>query len=320
MFEENVPLAAHSNYKIGGPARFFAEVKNVKEVVEAYKFAKENLASLPAGRQVFILGGGTNLLISDKGFDGLVIKAAFPHVEKRSEELLAVGAGVLVKDLLEFMGLHSLSGLEWAGGLPGTVGGAIWGNAGAFGGEMKDSVVEVVSVDISSGASRVITRTNDECQFGYRSSIFKENSNRGIKEVIAEVVFKVSKGDQRAIRKVIQEKVDYRKARQPLDYPNVGSIFKNVDIKMVPAATLEKFKEKIKTDPFPVLPTAVLINAAGLTGRAIGGAMVSPKHANFIINATGEATAADVKALMEIVKNEVKNQFGVEIEQEVIFV
>ncbi len=314
MFQKDIPLSSHSNYKIGGPARFFVLAQKVEDVLKATEEARKQ------GIPVFILGGGTNLLISDTGFPGVVLKAGFSKIDFDKETLVTVGAGVSVKDLLQFCIDNDLSGLEWAGGLPGTVGGAVWGNAGAFKGEIKDSVVEVVSIDISSKASRTILRTNKECQFSYRNSIYKMNAAKGIQEVIIEIIFRLKKGDKAAIKAAIQEKIDYRIAKQPLDYPNIGSIFKNIDIKTVPPEVLKKYEHKIKMDPFPVLPTAVLIDAAGLKGIKAGGAMVSPKHPNFIINATGSAKAEDVKALMKIVKAELKKQFNIDLEQEVIFV
>lgn len=311
MFQENVLLNKYSNYKIGGPARYFVAVKTAEEVIAAAAEARK------LGAPIFVLGGGTNLLISDAGFPGLVMRAEFKALSLEVGNRVRVGSGVLMKELVQFCIDNSLFGMEWAGGLPGTVGGAVWGNAGAFKGEMKDSLVTAESVDIT-GEPKKITRTNAECQFGYRNSIFKMNTARGVSEVIAELVFQLASGDQKAIAVSTQEKIDYRVAKQPLDYPNIGSIFKNTEISKVPAETLKRFEAKIKNDPFPVLPTAVLNDAAGLKGRTVGGAMVSPKHPNFIINSTGSATAADVKALMEIVRAEIKKQFGVELEQEVI--
>ena len=311
MFQENVPLAAYSNYKIGGPARFFILAKTVPDVLLAIEQAKR------LGLSIFILGGGTNLLISDTGFPGVMIKSAFAKLEQTNKTFITVGAGVLVNDLLQFCITNEFSGLEWAGGLPGTVGGAVWGNAGAFKGEIKDSVKEVVSVDLKNGV--FMKRTNAECQFGYRTSIFKERAQKGEQEVIIEIVFALTKGIRAEIVQVINEKIEYRKARQPLEYPNIGSIFKNIDIKRVPAETLKKFELKIKTDPFPVLPTAVLIDAAGLKGKTIGGAMISPKHPNFIVNVKN-ASAQDVKTLMTLIQTDLKKQFGVSLEQEVIFV
>lgn len=311
MFQQNVPLSQYSNYKIGGPARYFVAVKTAQEVIEAAREARN------IGAKIFVLGGGTNLLISDSGFDGLVMRAEFDTLKIESGNKVRVGAGVSMKQLVQFCIDNSLSGMEWAGGLPGSVGGAVWGNAGAFKGEMKDSLLSAMSVDIS-GTPKIVERTNAQCQFGYRDSIFKINASRGVVEVITELVFQFAPGDKKAIAASAQEKIDYRVAKQPLDYPNIGSIFKNTDIKFVPAETLKRFEVKIKHDPFPVLPTAILNDAAGLKGKIAGGAMISPKHPNFIINATGSATAADVKELMALVRSEVKKQFGVELEQEVI--
>lgn len=310
MFEQNVLLSGHSNYKIGGPAKYFFTAKTIEELQAATKEATAR--KLP----IFILGGGTNLLISDAGYSGLVLKAGFSPLEYNDKEnyLVRVGAGVSVADLLQFTINESLSGLEWAGGLPGTVGGAIWGNAGAFGGEIKDSLVEVESFDLNSG--NIIHRSNAECKFFYRSSVFKERAGR---EVIIEATFRLKKGDKAQIKQAINEKIEYRQNRQPLEYPNIGSIFKNIRWENVPKDVRARFEHKFKTDPIPVLPTAVLIDAAGLKGTTIGGARVSEKHPNFIINHAG-ATAEDVKKLMEIVKTELKKQFNVDLEQEVIFV
>lgn len=312
MIQENVQLALYSNFQIGGRARFFIEAFTQDDVRDAVAFAQKQ--QLP----IFVLGLGTNLLIDDKGYDGVVIKASFAELSLVGS-VLRVGAGVAMKDLLEFAVTHQLKGLEWAGGLPGTVGGAVFGNAGCFGGEMKDSVSKVVSLALTDTSAQLIERTNQQCEFSYRDSIFKRNVASGASEVILEVVFELQLGDGALLRAAVDEKIAYRQQRQPLEYPNVGSIFKNIDVRTVPAETLKQFEAKIKTDPFPVLPTAVLISAAGLKGFRVGGAMVSEKHANFIVN-VGGATASDVKAVMAQVKLELKKQFGVEVEQEVIFV
>lgn len=334
MFQNGVDLKQYSNYKIGGPARQFYVAKNVDDVKKAVEKARKEKSP------IFILGGGTNLLISDKGFDGLVLKPEIDKLEIETKEtkkldkeiLVTVGTGVLMSDFLNFLISHSLSGLEWAGGLPGTVGGAIRGNAGAFGGETKDSIVEVVSLDISepqaqtSRIKRGLTRTtsgpkvtkrnNAECQFGYRNSIFKINDG---KEIVLEATFVLKKGDKKAIRRAIEEKIKYRKEHQPLEYPNIGSIFKNVNLRLVPKKLHGELAHVIKTDPFPVVPTAHLISECGLKGVSWGGAMISPKHPNFIVNVL-DAKAEDVKTLIKLVKTAVKEKFGVRLEEEVIYV
>ena len=309
MFENKIELAKYSNYKIGGAARYFFAAKKIEDIICAVEKARAE--KLP----IFTLGGGTNLLISDAGFGGLVLKPEIGLL-KAEGDLIRVGAGVQISELLNYSITKSLSGFEWAGGLPGTVGGAIRGNAGAFAGETKDNVLEVTSLDISGKMPKVVKRNNAECKFGYRNSVFKINDG---KEVIIEAVFKMKKGDKKAIRVAIEEKITYRKERQPLEYPNIGSIFKNVDLRLVPKKLHAEFKEVIKKDPFPVVPTAYLISQAGLKGVSFGGAMISPKHPNFIVNVLG-AKANDVKELIKLVKSGVDKKYGIKLEEEVIYV
>ena len=173
MFQENIPLSYYSNFKIGGPAKYFFEAKNFNELIIFLE------SSRAKSQRIFILGGGTNVLFDDKGFDGLVIKPNFQFI-KKDKNTLRVGAGVLISELLEFCLENNLGGLEWAGGLPGTLGGAIYGNAGAFGGEIKDIIREVISLDISFSRPEVIKRKARYCNFKYRSSIFKASKNREI--------------------------------------------------------------------------------------------------------------------------------------------
>jgi len=327
-FRERVNLKDFSNYRIGGPADFFFEGKNTEELKGALLEAKK------LGIEIFVLGGGTNLLVRDEGFRGLVLKPSINFIEQ-NHEILSVGAGVLVSDLLNFTIEKELSGLEWAGGLPGTVGGAIRGNAGAFGGEIKDSILEAESLDMDSG--KVIFRSVAECDFGYRSSIFKTSgpstSSGQAGEIILSAKFSLQKGKSEDVAKAIQEKIDYRKLRHPLEYPNTGSTFKNVsvaqinaDVTQIDADTirvhprgnprLSAFTTLVKKDPFPVVPAARLITLSGLKGKTYGGAMISEKHGNFIVN-TGDAKASDVMYLIDLVKREVKNKFGIELEEEV---
>lgn len=309
MVKENIDLKNHSNYKIGGKARLFLIPKNAAEVKEAVAIAHKD--KLP----IFILGGGTNLLISDEGFAGAVIKPEIKTLEVEGNNI-KVGAGVLMADLLNFAIEKGLSGLEWAGGLPGTVGGAIRGNAGAFAGEIKDVVKEVSSLDISDKEPKPVERGNSECKFGYRNSIFKINNG---KEIILEAIIEMKKGDKKAIRQAVEEKIKYRKDRHPMEYPNIGSIFKNVDVKTVPEKIRPQIQHVIKNDPFPVVPTAYLISECGVKGVSWGGAMISPKHPNFIVNIL-DAKAEDVKTLIKLVKAAVKEKFEIELEEEVIYV
>jgi UDP-N-acetylmuramate dehydrogenase len=291
-------------YKIGGRARYFFEAKDIAGL-------KAALARAHAGKlKVLVVGEGTNLLVHDAGFNGLAIKLSLTGFSQRGIHVTA-GAGVPMRELVAFAAREGLSGLEWAGGLPGTVGGAIRGNAGAFGGETKDSVEQVTSLDIRT--LRTLERACSACRFGYRSSIFKEKQG---KEIVLGAVFRLKKGNAAVIRKATEEKIAYRKARHPLEYPNVGSIFKNVDVWKVPARVKKSVAHVIKMDPFPVVPAAYLISEAGVKGMRVGGAEVSPKHPNFIVN-KGHARAKDVKKLIVRVKSAVKRKFGIVLEPEV---
>lgn len=317
MFQRNILLKRHSNYKIGGPAAYFAEPKSVEEVIETLLAWRKVSKSFPAPkRQVFILGGGTNILFSDEGFAGLVLKPKLLSIKKNGNCVTA-GSGVSMDDLLAFTAKNNLGGLEWAGGLPGTLGGAIRGNAGAFGGEIKDSLLSVKSLDYSGVKPRLKVRRNKECRFGYRDSIFKHNE-----EIILEASFALKKADSKEIKRIIEEKKNYRKERQPIEYPNVGSIFKNVPLRSIMKANhLTEAKARarflVKEDPFPVVPTARLISECGLKGMKSGGAMVSEKHANFIVNVS-KASSNDVKKLIQKVKKEVYKKFKVKLEEEVL--
>src|SRR3989338_6609566 len=308
MFQEYIPLIRHSNYKIGGPARYFYAGKNIEGIEKAVVKARQ--WKLP----LFILVGGTNLLISDDVFNGLIIKPEI-NTFKIEGDRARVGAGYSMTQLLDNLIAKGLSGFEWAGGLPGTVGGAVRGNAGAFGGETKDLVSEATSLDISGRMPKIVKRNNQQCRFGYRNSIFKHTNTN---EIILEVVFKLKKGDGQAIKNAIKDKIQYRQERQPLDYPNIGSIFKNVDLRLVPKKRHASLAHIVKIDPFPVIPTAYLISEAGLKGVAFGGAMISPKHPNFIVNALG-AKASDVKNLISLVKSEVYGKFKIKLEEEIVY-
>ncbi len=319
--KENVPLKDYSYYKIDGPARYFFEVFNFKELKEALDFSKK------VNYPVFVLGGGSNILFPDEGLERVVIKINLKKIELENN-LLKVSAGVMIEELLNFCLENSLKGLEWAGGLPGTLGGAIRGNAGAFGYEIKDVVEEVISIQIDQ-PEVIIKRKKEECHFNYRSSIFKEKND----EIILETVLKLEKGDKKDIEKIIKEKIKYREEKHPLEYPNIGSIFKNVPlasiegeidylkedkVRIIPKNHPELvFEAPIKIDPFPVIPTAFLISEVGLKGVREGQAMISEKHPNFIVN-LGEAKAQEVKKLIQIIKEKVYEKFLIKLEEEVI--
>ncbi len=310
MIQTNIPLKKHSNFKIGGPASYFFEFKGEEGLINGLREWKELGKDLP----IFVIGGGTNILFSDDGFEGLVIKDSLSFI-KREGDFVSVGSGSMVDDLVSFCVQNSLSGFEWAGGLPGTVGGGIRGNAGAFLGEMEDGLIEVTSIDINT--LKIKKRNKKECLFGYRQSVFK--SGNGKNEIILSVKYKLKKGKREEIKKKTQEKIDYRIDRHPLDLPSIGSTFKNIDVKKVPKKVLEEFKNSIKPDPFPVIPVAKLLVSLDYKGREIGGAKFSEKHPNFIVN-FNNAKAKDVIALVNLAKKEIKEKYDIKLEEEIMII
>jgi UDP-N-acetylmuramate dehydrogenase len=310
-FKENISLKDYSNYRIGGPAEYFFESRTVEETRAALEKWREIFNGDKS--KLFILGGGTNILFRDQGFSGLVLKISINFISPSlsGEAEARIGAGTPMAEVVAFSEERGWSGLEWAAGLPGRVGGAIYGNAGAFGREIKDSVLEVESLDIFE-PDKIIRRTDKDRCFNYRSSVFKENN----REIILKARFKFEPSSLSSVAREIKKNINYRKERQPLEYPSAGSVFKNVDLKEVPEKYKKMFSAVIKTDPFPVLPAAFLISEAGLKGLRRGGAMLSTKHTNFIVNAGG-ATASDVLSLIDLIKKEVRRKFDIELEEEI---
>ncbi len=315
LIQQNIALKDFSNFKIGGVAKYFLEIKNTNDLINGLREWKEISATLSdVEKRIFILGGGTNILFSDAGFNGLVIKNSFSFIELKDDSQVAVGGGTVWADLVNFCIDNSLSGLEWSGGLPGTVGGAVRGNAGAYGGETKDLLEEVESINLNT--LQVTIRNNNECNFSYRNSIFK--TGEGENEIIIKVKFKLTKGSKDVVRAAFQEKIDSRKSKHPLEYPNVGSIFKNVPVeKFDTKQFLYELAQYVKNDPFPVVPTAKINFLTGLKGEKIGDAQLSEKHTNFIVN-LGNASSADVKNLIQNIKNKVKEKFNVDLEEEIM--
>ena len=319
--QKNIPLAPYTTFKIGGPARFFCEAKNENEILEALEFAKEK--NLP----VFVLGGGSNVLVSDKGFDGLTIKISNFKFQI-SNFTVECSAGVALGKAVSESVKAGLTGLEWAAGIPGTIGGAVRGNAGAHGGCMADSVEGVRVLKISniqypisnkisnfkfqiSNQDQILNFKSRDCKFGYRDSVFKHNPNL----IILSVELKLKKGDIAESEKKVQEILAKRKEKQPMEFPSSGSFFKN------PIAKDKKLIRQFETDTGQKIrdnkiPAPWLIEEVGLKGKKIGGAMVSEKHANFIVN-TGDATAEDVIVLAAIIKTKVRNKFGIQLQEEV---
>ena len=308
MLKTNVSLKDYSNYKIGGPASYFLEVTSKNDLINGL----EEWDKLNLNKKIFILGGGTNILIDDKGFDGLVIHNNIIGIERVGENIVA-GSGVLISYINKFAIDNSLSGFEWSGGLPGTIGGAVRGNAGAFSGETKDAVTEVESISLDSEEKK--KRDNKQCNFGYRNSIFKNEANM---EMIFSVTLGLKTGDSAKIAKETKEKMDYRNQKHPMEYPNIGSTFKNINVEEVPPNLKEELMQYVKNDPFPVIPVAKLLFLSGVKGKREGDAQISEKHPNFIVN-RGAAKYEDVIKLIAFAKEAVKNKFNISLEEEIMY-
>ncbi len=306
--KRDVPMAQISHYKIGGPASYFCEAMDAEEIAEGLKFFNDNFGS--DTKKLFIMGAGTNVLFADEGFNGLVMKIAPDYIVLEEGDILRAGAGTKFEDIVQFAIENGLEGFEWAGGLPGLLGGAVRGNAGAFGGETKDNLIEAKSIKISE-PDNIIMRNNAECRFGYRTSIFKENAD----EIIIETSFALKAGNREKLALDAASHAEYRIKNQPLDYPSAGSTFKNVPLEAIPDKGYD-FSAVIKKDPFAVVPVAYLLSEAGMKGTRIGGAEMSFKHPNFIIN-VGEAKSEDVISIIKLAKEKVFEKFGVKIEEEI---
>jgi len=303
---KNVSLKAYSTFKIGGRAKYFTVVKNTEEISKAISLAKEK--KIP----FFILGGGSNVLFSDNGFEGLVIKIQNSNLKIQNENSklkIICGAGFPLMKLVFKSSEIGATGLENLAGIPGTLGGAIWGNAGAFGREIGDLVEKVKILEVGSSKIKIKELKNKDCEFGYRDSIFKKKKNC----IILEATLRLKKGNKKEIEEKIKEILKLRKEKQPLEFPSAGSVFKNIPAKNLPKKIKEKFKDKIKNG---FLSAGILIDMAGLKGYRIGGAKISQKHANFIVN-LGKAKAKEVLELIKLIKREVKRKFGVKLKEEI---
>ncbi len=279
----NEPMSKHTSFKIGGPAECFIKIKTIEQLKDILKYAqKENIP-------LTIIGNGSNLLVSDDGIKGIVLKIEIEKICQDIENgiiLLTVGSGIKLGALAQKCLKEEVTGLEFASGIPGTIGGAIRMNAGAHGSEMKD-IVKTVTYMTRYG--EIHTITNEQAKFEYRKSLFSEKDY-----IILEVELQLKTGKAEEIKEKMTEYATYRKEKQPIEYPSAGSTFKR------------------GTD----FITAKLIDECGLKGYQMGGAQISEKHAGFIIN-KNNATAQDVINLMEYTKEQVYKKFGKKIEQEI---
>ena len=305
--QKNVLLADYTTYKIGGPAKYFFNAKNIEELEKILSLAKK--IKLP----VFILGGGSNLLISDKGFKGLVIKIDILGIGIKGNKFI-VGAGEKLTKLAYLSAENGLSGLEWAAGIPGAaVGGSIYGHAQAFGTKISSIVESVQAIDCKT--FEIKNFTNKQCYFSLKSSIFKEKRNLVI--ISAVLIFEKGKPDE--IKEKIKEFLDYRRNRHPIEFPSPGSTFVNPEVKIKNKKLLEKYPELIEFNEVGIIAAGYLIAKSGLSGKTIGHAQISEKHSNFIIN-LGGAKAKDVLTLINLAEKKVKINFGISLKPEVQFV
>jgi len=301
---KDVSLKNYTTYKIGGLAKYFFIAKTKEDLIKTIKKAKE--LKLP----IFILGGGSNLLVSDKGFNGLVVKIDITGVEFDKNKVI-VGAGEKLTRLSYLLADKGLSGLEWATGIPGAeVGGSIYGHAQAFGTKISSIIESVQVLDLKT--LKVKNLTKKQCNFSLKNSIFKKNKNLII--VSAALVFDKKKSDK--IKNQIKEFLHYRRDNHPTKFPSPGSTFVNPEKKITNKKLLEKFIELKAFNKKGVIPAGYLIAKSGLAGKKIGFAQISEKHSNFIVN-LGGAKAKDVLALINLAKKKVKNNFGISLELEV---
>ncbi len=305
--EENVSLAKYTTFRIGGPAKYFYTAKNAEEIKRAVEVAKELKLAY------YILGAGSNILVSDQGFDGLAIRIKNQEIIIKDNEISS-GAGAMLANLVGEAVNASLSGLEWMAGIPGTVGGAIYGNIGAFGGSIGEKIEKVEVLDPDGLTLKWMGR--EECEFAYRDSIFKRSEY-----IILSAALKLEKGDSQGIRSLIKEYIKKR-GHHPAGFPSAGSVFKNIVIaenQKVFDSLCKKFPELDKFKTSGKIPTGWFVEELGLRGKKIGGAMIAKEHGNFILN-TGNAKATDVVVLTSLIKQKVRVNFGLQLEEEIQYV
>lgn len=275
------PMSRHTSFRVGGPAKYFVRPRSAQEISAMLHYFQL------IDKEYYVLGNGSNLLVSDKGYRGVILEIGeeMDGISIDGEEITC-GGGALLARAASFALEAGLTGMEFASGIPGSVGGAIVMNAGAYGGEMKQ-IVKTATVVLADGT--VVTLSNEELEMGYRTSVFKKKPL-----VCVEAVFSLSRGNAEEIRARMEELREQRRKKQPLEYPSAGSTFKRPE---------GYFAGKLIMD-------------AGLSGLSIGGAKVSEKHCGFIIN-TGNASAADIKDLIDEVIELVAERFQVRLEPEI---
>jgi UDP-N-acetylmuramate dehydrogenase len=287
-----VQLARYTTFRVGGPAQWFLEPRSSADIVTALRLAHD------AGVPVMLLGGGSNVLVSDAGVRALVIHPRGGSISKLDDGHVRVDAAVTINGLVRWTITHALSGIEEWAGTPGTVGGAVYGNA-HYGGRLISELISAVRLADREG--RVSEVATSEMGFGYDRSRLQATG-----EVLLSADFVVSAGDPAALRGKARQSLAYRKRTQPLHMPSAGCVFQN------PMPGHDQVPSGIPWS------AGALVDRAGLKGASVGGARVSPTHGNFIVN-EGHATAADIRRLIERCRSEVRRQFGVSLREEIVY-
>lgn len=288
----HVPLAAFTTFRVGGPAEWLIETRGSAEIVEVLRIA--HATQVP----VTMLGGGSNVLVADSGVRGLVIRARGGDVRAIDERRIRADAAVTINGLVRWTINHGCAGLEAWAGTPGTVGGAIFGNA-HFGGRLIGDLVDEVRLAARDGVTS--DRSAAAMAFGYDRSRLQDTG-----EILLSAVFRVSSGEPAALRAIARASLAFRKRTQPLDTPSAGCIFQNPEV-----------GRDAVPDGVP-WSAGALVDRAGMKGEAIGGARVSPTHGNFIVN-DGTATASDIRRLIARCRTAVRDRFGVELREEIVY-
>ncbi|MBU0540300.1 UDP-N-acetylmuramate dehydrogenase [Patescibacteria group bacterium] len=298
-------MSAHTSMKIGGPARLYLIVSTRADLLNAIEAAKSHKISF------YVFGGGSNMLVSDDGYEGIMLQFADRSYKIDGTSIRAAG-GALTGVVARAAAEAGLTGFEWGAGIPGTIGGATYGNSGSFGWEMKDAVANVEALKISTNA--IINYSNAECRFGYRDSRFKRDPH-----VILSTTLELRTGDREGALKKVAEIMEKRKASQPQGYFSAGCLFKNFEYE--DESALEKLQTQVEEIPEAMLKqkrisAGWLIDLLGLKGTKIGNAQISPIHGNFLVN-LGNARAQDAMALSSLVKMKIRDELGIMLEDEV---
>lgn len=326
---QDAPMKNHLWYQLGGTARYLLEAKNREDITEAIQFIQDKQIE-----KVFVCGLGANLIFTDGYFDGVVLqivggenklytKASVTREVQEDQFSLSTHritafGGEILDNLVVYSLQHSLSGLEWAGGLPGTIGAGVRGNVGAFGGEIKDTLLEAEVLSFTEGTPALKVMSNSELEFSYRTSYVKLHP----KQIVISATFQLYPAVGETLEKAKETylgNIMYRKTRHPLDLPNCGSVFKNIHSKEEVEKVLSVWpdvRESVETKWHGKVSMGYIVKRLGLSGKQIGGAQISDKHSNFILN-TGNAKAADVIGLITEIQNKCEETFGFRPEVEV---